>query len=424
MKKIKFKQFIIVLFSLIFILNLSACMTNGLGNNGLNKEKIREKEINTIKEHILVGEGSEINPFIISTFSDLQTVSTLVKDGITFANIYLKMDKDIDCYGKTWMPIGYEYDTYFQGIFDGNGFCIENIMFQKCDYPTYSDEAKKNMYYYLGVFGKTDNAIIKNLEILNICITPTSWFVGQDFTNVYVGGLVGYAKNTEISNCKILDSSIFLDMGFYQTIQSGGLVGYGYNNNIFQTSVEVTSELVAAGINCGGFIGTSSGDTITNCYSQGSIDIHTCDTFDNISGGFVASYYNSKIDFCYSSVNIKTSAHYYRGNQLSKYSGGFLGLVGSRYDYNNTTYNVLVNKCLAVGTVEARVGVYNKLYFGGFVGESKTQIPDTNYSLQGQVVNGNNLSKEITMQQILEFVNNNWDTNIWIVSTTDLPTLK
>jgi hypothetical protein len=32
--------------------------------------------------------------------------------------------------------------------------------------------------------------------------------------------------------------------------------------------------------------------------------------------------------------------------------------------------------------------------------------------------------EEITMQQILEFVNNYWDTNIWIVSTTDLPTLK
>ena len=86
----------------------------------------------------------------------------------------------------------------FSGEFDGNNFQISN--FQMTNY-------QRN-----GLFSTTSKATIKNL-ILNI----NGKITGLD----YVSALVGYANETEISNCKITGVVNVFSKGLYVGLYCG-----------------------------------------------------------------------------------------------------------------------------------------------------------------------------------------------------------
>lgn len=129
-------------------------------------------------QNIFVGEGSKKNPFILTTEKDLVAFAEQVNNGNHFKNQYFSQSADIDLSGIDWTPIG-EFGTpnYFDGSYDGNGYCIKNI--------TITDKGNCGFFGQLG--GTVMNLGIESGEMIGAC----------------VGGITSHSasENASIINC-------------------------------------------------------------------------------------------------------------------------------------------------------------------------------------------------------------------------------
>ncbi len=150
------------------------------------------------------GSGSASSPYLIQSAQDLANLAYIVTDANNdVTGKYFKMTRDIylndftvDAEGKisangdlkSWTPIG-EYgivwDDDFQGIFDGDGHTI---------YGLYINESSSRPY--IGLFGSTEDAIIKNLTIQNAYIHRNT----SNYEDCVIGTLVGSALNSTFTN--------------------------------------------------------------------------------------------------------------------------------------------------------------------------------------------------------------------------------
>lgn len=136
----------------------------------------------------------------ISTLEELRWVS----EHSNSWNWNFELDKNINASntkewndGKGFAPIGFNYNNYFSGEFDGNGHLIDSL---------YINRPKQN---YIGLFGFITQSKILNLGVTNCFI------IGKD----EVGSLVGSSFNSsEIFNC--FNSGNVIGMHY-----TGGLVG-------------------------------------------------------------------------------------------------------------------------------------------------------------------------------------------------------
>jgi len=187
------------------------------------------------------GTGTIEDPIIICDAEDLNAV----RDNLDY-NYALGKDIDLKCFTDTeegWAPLG-DDEIYFTGNLDGGNHTISNL---------YINRSETN---YLGLFGyiNNENSIIKDLGLEDVNIVYT------DETD-YVGGLVGYNNDGDISNCYSIG---YVSGGNY----TGGLVGANgagdISNSYFAGSV------YGSGNNVGGLVGYNGGD-ISNCYSTGYV---------------------------------------------------------------------------------------------------------------------------------------------------------
>ncbi len=131
-----------------------------------------------------------------------------------------------NCWGKTFKQtaditltkehtaIGKDLDHQFQGVFNGNDWKISNLTIEKSN------------NHYQGLFGFTNNATIKNVNIVECDIE------GQNHT----GGIIGYNYvGSTIENCTV----------------TGNIKGSA---------------------NCGGIVGCSNSGTIKNCFSAATVE--------------------------------------------------------------------------------------------------------------------------------------------------------
>jgi len=203
------------------------------------------------------------NPIPICTCDDLNKTSLLVSSNYQIQN-------NIDCSGYNFDPIGDSSNRY-SGTFDGQNYNITNLQISKAE-------------NYIGLFSMIQGGRVSNVNIINGNISGTQ----------YVGGLVGYTSNSNITHCSFSgnvngSSTIGGLVGkFYDyvkinssttsgTVSSsgnyiGGLVGYG-SPNIGGSSVKYSSSNanVSGAVYVGGLIGSfgcnSGGWTIINCYA-------------------------------------------------------------------------------------------------------------------------------------------------------------
>ncbi len=442
------------LFSFSLLL-FSACSFGYPNNNP--QISTREKELNTITQYLTNGDGSEQNPFVVSSISELQNVATLVNEGITFSQIYIELQNDIDCQNVTWMPIGgCTYDYSFQGVFNGKGFTLKNTSIDECSYPTYSDNEMKVVLHHLGIFGQTKNAEIRNVNVENMDISPKSYTIGQNGTNVRIGGLIGLAHNTIIENCHLRDINISLKMDLHQYMCVGGVIGQSWRNTIYTTTTDCKIDVRAGGIDCGGVIGMSTGDNVSYCLSQGKIEALSNDFSGCVVGGFIGqlnssrsqstydevakeyTYYyfmDSNFKECYSNININASAGYYAAVS-SGYPdcmiGGFIGEIGETNRTINITpiYDIgTLSLCFSIGNISVNAHKYS---VGGFVGNSPIQIPVPNYCVAEQEIlymdnrpiHGNTFCSIISLSELLQLVNSEFNQAIWELHQSELPILK
>ncbi len=161
---------------------------------------------------------------------------------------------------REWTPIGGRYSSY-TGKFDGNGYSISGLYFDKPDAD------------YVGLFGSTDYGYtIKNIHIKN------SYFKG----NNCVGALCGYA-GSYISNC-----TASADVTVSGNSDVGGLVGsssYGELKNCYSLAAVVSDGLV------GGLVGRNC-LAISNCYTNQNSIYGYNDS--NYGGSVENSYYLSE----------------------------------------------------------------------------------------------------------------------------------
>lgn len=314
------------------------------------------------------GAGTESAPYQISNMDDLIELSQNSADwseyfyqttSITFPEDETSVDWDddgsADGVGTSgFSPIG-NSSTPFTGNYDGGEKTINYLYIARSTYP-------------LGMFGRSEDAVIENLGLLNVSVACSNYLHGS------VGGLVGNARtnsgNNSISNCYVTGSAsgnmyvgglvgeqtgadaLITDchsnanvtVGGYHGSYAGGLVGYnnaGYIDNSFANSGTI-SYSSGSGDYMGGLVGANISGTINECYGD-------CPVTGNSNIGGLVGYSN------YGTIKISFSAGAVSG------TAAVGGLVG----FSNNS--LLIQNCYSTGNVTRSSGTAESV--AGFLGQ-------------------------------------------------------
>jgi len=204
----------------------------------------------------MTGSGTLLDPYIIWDATDLQNMNLDL-------TAYYELGQDIDASatvgwngGLGFEPVGgWGGAAAFTGTFDGKGYRITGLTVNRA-----ADD-------YIGLFGETDGAIIKNIGMTNVNITGR-----RD-----VAALVGYSRyNTIISDCYSTGAITALADAY----DVAGLVGDNRDSTISGCNSTCSITVSGGGLyDIGGLSGDNRG-TITNSYSTGSVSVTGVDIYD------------------------------------------------------------------------------------------------------------------------------------------------
>lgn len=197
----------------------------------------------------LEGDGTADSPYLIADAADLAAFRDMVNAEASSAKC-AKLTADIELCGE-WTPFspasGYVTEAY-AGTFDGDFHTISGL---------YINSSSSNQ----GLFGAINGAEIKNLKVEG---SVTS-------SNNYVGGIVGKIQQGTVTNCSFSGSAETTKSGGYAggiagyagntTAQTAVISGCS-------NSAAVTGETRGT---VGGIIGYAKYTTITDCYNTGTI---------------------------------------------------------------------------------------------------------------------------------------------------------
>ncbi|MFA7056337.1 MAG: hypothetical protein WC155_02085, partial [Candidatus Cloacimonadales bacterium] len=193
--------------------------------------------------NILVGTGTETEPYLISNLNDLLYLS--LTPAYWESGVYIEQTANIDASdtqawnaGKGFSPIGLNIN--FQGSYNGKGYTISNLYINR---PITNDA---------GLFGNILSASISNVGLVNAQI------VGKE----YVGGLASSAELSTISNTYVT-GSVNATGG-----SIGGIIGFAMDttiNNSYATCSVNGIESV------GGLVGIAFDTTISKSYAIGLV---------------------------------------------------------------------------------------------------------------------------------------------------------
>lgn len=322
------------------------------------------------------GNGSQPSPYQITTCEQLQAMRQNLE-------AYYILNADIDCADtanwnvlKGFEPVGSDDVGAFTGELDGNNKTITGLYIERADDEPgtgISDES------YVGLFGYTDGATVIDLDLVDTHIKG----------NAYVGGIVGYAVNTTISNVSVnlttTDNScnpgdcIWARYGY----QGGGIAGYAENGTVLSNvrtggpvkgSGNVIGGIVGelyegelidsystsnvdGGYTIGGIAGSISSSMVSGTYATGSVTgtTETPGKTGSYIGGFAGSIYDSGITDSYATGNVIGD-----GESI----GGFGGSTGCGSEFQN---------------VYAEGDVSGESEVGGFAGLDGCMGPGSDY---------------------------------------------
>ncbi len=264
------------------------------------------------------GEGTEINPYLISTKQDviaLGHITSVVKQ--YFPQSYFLMTNDIDMeYDPAFRGICIDPDAYckFAGVFDGGGHTLDNVLEEWVEWtkkPVDENDVtgnpntnSNNTQNVKGIFGRlAEGAIIRNLTAGAGCKfvfwARSGAIVGQNeglvencrnFARIatlssVAGGIVGENRKGIVRKCYNAGEVV----SGYNAV--GGIVGTG--NGIIEecvntgnVSLKVLStfqKLSSSMSKAGGIQGENTGTNFINCVNFGTVS-----SYQNLAGGIVA----------------------------------------------------------------------------------------------------------------------------------------
>lgn len=296
------------------------------------------------------GSGTENDPYLILNPIHLNQMRNYLNQ----SGVYFKLMADIDLTefledenpSQGWQPVG-NSSAPFKGILDGNGKTISGLWINRSNID------------YVGLFGNTSNATIKNLIIKGktikgkdnvgllsgygekISIIDCS-VEGSVIGNSYIGGLIGRISTSELSSI-----SSIIDITGKEYI--GGVIGlaegHGYIN-----SCNVNGDNIQGSNYVGGVCGSNMGleNTISYCYCKATILGN-----DNI-GGICGEIYCKSSSYSNGDKTSDTRRCGFVGKITGKSNVG--GIVG-RYKSNNYGGNysseIKCEACYAVCNIDA-----------------------------------------------------------------------
>ncbi|MDG5799009.1 YDG domain-containing protein [Marinilabiliaceae bacterium ANBcel2] len=230
------------------------------------------------------GLGTDVEPYIIESLSNLLWIAETTNSGNDFSGNWFLQTADIDASetldwndGLGWDPIGLQFNQ-FQGNYDGNGFTIDGL------YINRPDDA------FIGLFGSTENAEIKNLGLINISIK------GEN----YSGGLIGRAGSSTIARCYITGtvSGVRYVGGLAGEVRHGSTITDCFN------TASATADMYVGGIT--GAIRNES--VVSNVYNIGEVS-------GSRPGGLVGFDFGSEIKFSFWDVETTSQWGSYGGGE-------------------------------------------------------------------------------------------------------------
>ncbi len=274
------------------------------------------------EESFAGGSGTANDPYQVSTAEHLNNVRE-------YHNSHFQQIADIDLSEYSdddgWEPIG-RATSAFSGTYDGQGYSIKNLFVSR-------------LQNNIGLFGRTNNAVLKNITITNGSVrglTRTGGLVGQNTSTEIInchfegvvlggehtgglagtvvfgsisassgygtvsggsfrtGGLVGNAENATI------EDSHFSGSVSSSSLQVGGLLGYGTSGTVITRCYAENVDVEGTG-NAGGIAGFLSG-TLSYSYASGKV------TSGNIGGGLVGlTHFQTEITNCYANVDVSAT---------------------------------------------------------------------------------------------------------------------
>lgn len=276
----------------------------------------------TIASNIANGTGSQIDPYIINTCSELAFLSKQINDkNDTYNQAYYKLNNNLDLSNLAWTPIGL-INYPFKGTFDGNGKKIIGL--------------KVDAAGSTGLFGHIADAYLLNIDV-SASITST---------NANSGILVGRCQPSTIKNCitrGTLSSTASYTGAICATIQpyytgvSGTQTTMLIENCTNYASVEssaTNSTLI------GGILAQDSDSVVTEV--NGCVNKGTITGGANFVGGIIGlvrKNENSIIKNCYNYGNISSTAK-------SRYTGGIAGVNRGRIENCYGCQDAKVNNIL------------------------------------------------------------------------------
>ncbi|MBO7074880.1 MAG: T9SS type A sorting domain-containing protein [Bacteroidales bacterium] len=300
----------------------------------------------TVADVYAGGDGTPENPYQIANAAQLALLAEQTNNGIGGDACYILTDdiclnENVGSDSHNWMPIGLLVDSYnkdFKGVFDGNGHTINNLYLDNVD-----------GLFCLGLFGRTNNAVIKNVNISNAYIT-SSLEQGGTLT----GLIAGNAINTDVSNCTV-DGSI----QSYGCL--GGIIGECETTKVNDTTYIVNcinNAIFSDEARIGGIIGDLSRLDHVNSW----LVIENCVNYSDINskmhcGGIAAQVHkNAVIKKCENFGKIQSSI----------ICGGIVGSSGS----NTSVYP----NCILEDCVNHEGAEITGCMIGGIVGKSGLAI--------------------------------------------------
>ena len=365
--------------------------------------------------------------------SQLAGLAQLINSGVTFEDVTISLDYDIDLANVEWISIGTSESRSFNGTFNGNGYTILNLkitqdhqysglfgynvgMIRDCTVNGYITAAATSDVYCGGIVGYNAGIMEDCNTEIDICISSTQHAANVS-VYVRIGGIAGY-NSGEIRNCstsgniecsETVSSSEGVSASGSATayIYTGGLIGYNQNGIVegcftsgdiiavaMSRSVSGSFEKYSTSVKlypyAGGLIGYNNCGEIDNCYAKGSVyaeatysadddAVGTCRCYA-YAGGLVAYNESGTINNCHAEGLVEANSNsryewnwrYSRQYYATFYSGGLIGYNAlGAIENSYATGNVIANVEITYHVYGENVSSDIQTYVGGFVGYNK-----------------------------------------------------
>ncbi|WP_267359754.1 MULTISPECIES: filamentous hemagglutinin N-terminal domain-containing protein [unclassified Methylobacterium] len=294
------------------------------------------------------------NPYLI--VNSVARLGALLADPAS-ANLRLALANNVDATGVTLVrPVntalnGTSID--FSGALEGLGHTVNGLTINSSG-------------VYAGLFGRTQNATISNLNLTNVNIRGA--YTGTDAS--YVGGLVGLASNTTISGVNV--SGVVTNVSTAaSTAATGGLVGTLSSGTVVQSAS--TANVVGgngAVASTGGLIGQNSG-IVSQSYATGAVAAGNATAGFSDAGGLIGTN-TGQVSQSYATGNVTGGTSTVTGTSGEVGSGSFTGgLIG----YSGPGSRI--DQSYATGAVRGGAGPSSNSYSGGLIGYNESTLNQT-----------------------------------------------